>query len=129
MNSIIALSLILAALLLLLVVVAHKTKPKMNKAYFSKHWKSIESKKERSVAVLRADSLFDEAMKRAGIKGGTTGERLNNSVGFLRDVNGTWSAHKLRNKIAHEHNSTPTDTQCQKALMQYKKALKDLGAL
>ena len=129
MNSLIALLILLFVLMLVLVLIAHKTKPKMNKAYFIKHWKAIESQKNYSSAVLKAASLMDESMKKIGIKGGTTGERINNAVGYLSNINGTWSAHKLRNKIAHEHDSEPSETECKKALRQFKKALKDLGAL
>lgn len=129
MTSMIALLILLVVLAGVLVLIAHKTKPRLNKNYFIKHWKAIESQKSRSSAVLKADSLFDEAMKRAGIKGGTTGERLNNAVGFLRDINGAWTAHKVRNRIAHEHDNEPSASECNNALKQFKKALKDLGAL
>ena len=120
---------ILVILLLAILFIAHKTKPRLDKHYFVKHWKHIESMTEYSMAVLKADSLLDEALRKAGIKGGTMGERLNNSVGFLRDVNSTWSAHKLRNKIAHENGFQPSAMECQRAIRQIKKALKDLGAL
>jgi len=129
MNSLVALLVILFVLVFVLVLIAHKTKPKMNKTYFIKHWKAIELQKNYSTAVLKADSLMDESMKRIGVKGGTTGERINNAVGYLSNINGTWDAHKLRNKIAHEHNSEPSEDECKKALRQFKKALKDLGAL
>ena len=129
MTSTVALCLILVVLLLIVVAIAHKTKPRMDQSYFIKHWKAIEAKEDYSIAVIKADSLLDEAMKRARIKGNTTGERLNNSIGFLKNVNATWSAHKLRNRIAHDHEKSPTAIECQKALRQFKKALKDLGAL
>ena len=129
MTSIVALCLLLVLLMFVLVLIAHKAKPRMDKTYFIKHWKAIEEKEDYSIAVLKADSLVDEAMKRARIKGNTTGERLNNSIGFLKNVNATWSAHKLRNRIAHDHEKSPTASECQKALRQFKKALKDLGAL
>lgn len=129
MNSVLALLIILAVLMAVVLVIANQAKPRMNKAYFLKRWSSIEASSNYSGAVLKADSLLNEALKRANVKGNTVGARLNNAVGILRDVNGTWSAHKLRNKIAHEHDSDPSEAQCKKALRQFKKALKDLGAL
>ncbi len=128
-SSVLALFFILLILVLIILLIAHKGKPRMNKNYFEKHWERIDSNENYTEAVIKADTLLDEALKNAGIKGGTTGERLNNSTGFLRDVNGAWAAHKLRNQLVHESDASPTAIECQKALRQYKKALKDLGAL
>ena len=128
-SSLLAMFFILLVLILVILLIAHKGKPRMDKKYFLKHWESIEADENYTAAIIKADSLLDEALKNAGIKGGTTGERLNNSAGFLRDINGAWAAHKLRNRLAHEHDAKPTAMECHRALRQYKKALKDLGAL
>jgi hypothetical protein len=101
----------------------------MNKKYFIKHWEDIEANENYTQAVIKADALLEEALKHAKIRGGTTGEKLNNAVGFLSNIDAAWSAHKLRNKLVHEPDANPTAMDCQKALRQYKKALKDLGAL
>lgn len=127
--SMIALILILSALVLVILIITHRGKPRLNKNYFTKHWDEIEKLEGSTLAVLKADSLLDEALKHANIKGGTMGERLNNSVGFIKDINSVWSAHKLRNVIAHEHDASPSSTDCHRALKQFKRALKDLGAL
>lgn len=127
--SIVALSAVLLGLFMIVLLIAHKGKPRVNKARFQSAWQKIEAQEDYRVAVLRADALLDEALQAARIKGGTTGERLNNAAGFLRDVNSAWAAHKLRNSIAHEPEAEPTAMECQRALRQYKKALKDLGAL
>lgn len=128
-TSVMTMTLILLVLVLAILVIAHKGKPRMNKKYFEKHWAEVQSTENYRNAIIKADSLLEEALKNAGIKGGTTGERLNGAVGFFRDVNGVWAAHKLRNSLDEEPESAPTAIDCQKALRQYKKALKDLGAL
>lgn len=120
---------ILLVLVLIILLIAHRGKPRMNTKHFERHWERIEENTNYSQAVVKADGLLEEALKVAGIKGGTTGERLNNAVGFLRDLNGVWAAHKLRNQLVHETDVNPTAIECQKALRRYKKALKDLGAL
>lgn len=127
--STVALAAVVLFLFMIVLLIAHKGKPRVNKARFQSVWKKIEAEENYSAAVIKADALLDEALQAARIKGGTTGERLNNAAGFLRDVNSAWDAHKLRNKIAHESNATPTAMECQRALRQFKKALKDLGAL
>ncbi len=127
--SLATLVVILLVLIIVVVLIAHLGKPRLNKKYFTKHWNAIEVDKNYVMAVIKADSLVDEALRHANVKGGTMGERLNNAAGFLKDVNSAWSAHKLRNKIAHEPNAEPSAMECQRALRQFKRALKDLGAL
>jgi hypothetical protein len=128
-SSIIALIVILIFLVLVIIAIAHRAKPRLDKTYFQKHWQAIAAQEDYVRAVLKADALLDEALQYAKLRGTTTGERLNNAVGLIKDINATWSAHKLRNSIAHDVAANPTAIQCQKALRQYKKALKDLGAL
>jgi hypothetical protein len=128
-SSVIALIFIALVLVLVVLLIAHKGKPRMNKKYFEKHWERIVHNENYTEAIVKADALLGEALKNARIKGATIGEQLNNAAGFLRDVNAAWAAHKLRNKLVHESDANPTTIECQKALRQYKKALKDLGAL
>lgn len=128
-SSLISLCVVLVLLVLVVLVIAHKGKPRLNKKHFVSHWEKVEANTNYSEAVIKGDLLLDEAMKAAGIKGATAGERLNNSAGFLSNLNGVWAAHKLRNRLVHESSANPTAIECQKALRQYKRALKDLGAL
>ena len=127
-SSMIALIFILLVLILIVLLITHQGKPRVNKSYFLKHWQVIEAQGGVG-AVIKADTLLEEALKQVNIKGNTTGERLRNASGYLKDTNGTWAAHKLRNKIVHEPDAQPSSADCQRALGQFKKALKDLGAL
>lgn len=128
-NSLVVLVIIVLALLGLLSLVAYMTKPKLNKAHFKKKWDEVMAMDNLTLAVIKADALVDEALRHAGMRGETMGERLNNSNGVVSDVTGAWSAHKLRNRLVHESDAKPTDSDCKRALRQCKKSLKDLGAL
>lgn len=128
-SSLVALVLITLVLVGLLSIFMRFTKPRLNKEHFVKKWKEVESESNHMLAIIKADSLVDEALKHAHIKGSTMGERLNHAAGLLRDLNGAWSAHKLRNRLVHETDTNVTATQYNFALRQCKKALKDLGAL
>ncbi len=128
-TSLLVLLAIAAFLLVMIFLVSRLQKPRLNKTYFIKHWDKIEKESNPMAALVHADSLVDEALKRAGIKGDTMGERLNNSRGLLRDINGTWAAHKLRNRAVHEPGTTLNIPDTKRSLRQFKKALKDLGAL
>ena len=119
----------LVVVLILTTLVSRVSKPRINKEYFIKHWQSIEALGSTESAVIKADSVLDEALKRASIKGSTMGERLNNSRGIIKDIQGTWVAHKLRNQFVHEPDTKATPAQCHYALGRFKKALKDIGAL
>lgn len=81
------------------------------------------------LAVLNADKLVDQAMRERGIGGQTMGERMKNSASMFSDLNGFWNAHKLRNRIAHEPDARVAYDEARLALMNFRKALKDLGAI
>ena len=81
------------------------------------------------LSVLNGDKLVDRALRARGIKGKTMGERMKNSAYRFSDRNGIWTAHKLRNKIAHESNINVKYSEARYALANFRKALKDLGAI
>lgn len=43
-----------------------------------------------------------------------------------RQLNEIWSAHKLRNKIAHDHDFEPTSTEINRALIIFKRTVQEL---
>ena len=98
-------------------------------------WMTIEqqlSKDEESschLVVLNADKLLDQALKQRGFKGETMGERMKSARDTWSDANGVWTAHKLRNRIAHETDVVVGYTNARRALASYKRALKDVGAI
>lgn len=80
-------------------------------------------------AILSADKLLDKALIETGVEGETMGERLKHSNKLFRNLNGVWTAHKLRNKIAHESGKRINRILARRMLNIYKNALKDLGAI
>lgn len=81
------------------------------------------------LVILNADKLVGQALQELGIKGATMGERMKAASATFSDLNGFWEAHKLRNKIAHDTDASITYDQARYALVKFKKALKDLGAI
>lgn len=128
-SSMIVLVLVAASLLILLAAVARFSKPRLNKQHFQKHWYKIESENNTTVALIAADSLVDQALQHAGIRGSTMGERLNNAAGLLSDIDGIWRAHKLRNRVVHEPGTEVSRAESERALRKFKRVLKDLRAL
>jgi hypothetical protein len=102
---------------------------------FTERWQDLQkhcaSRKTWPLAISQADDLLAEALKRAGYKGKTTGERLVAAQHELTANDAVWLGHKLRNRIEQE------DVDVRKlkkkdvvdALAGFRQALRDLGAL
>lgn len=67
-----------------------------------KHIKSDNSGDWR-IAIIEADNMLDALTRHLGLVGNDLGERLKNaSPNHFRNLDNAWTAHKVRNKIAHE---------------------------
>ena len=78
-------------------------------------------------ALMEADKLLDYCMIGKGFKGDTMGDRLKSGGSKFKNLNSVWSAHKLRNELAHnvEHDMVPS--QINQAIANLGDAIKDLG--
>lgn len=137
----VSLNLLLAALLALAVLAVisfvlallYRRRPgKLNKQQFQTKWKQLQLLcSERStwpLAIINADKLLDEALKKLHYKGKTMGERLVSAQRDIGSNDSVWFAHKLRNKIVHEDIKLHK-RDVQQALKGFLQALHDLGAL
>jgi hypothetical protein len=82
-----------------------------------------------ALAIIDADKLLDDALKKRHFKGKTMGERLVAAQKNLSDNDAVWFAHKLRNRLVHETNVRLKKRDVQKALSGFRQGLRDLGAL
>jgi hypothetical protein len=84
----------------------------MNRQQIRDHWERIEGvfaqngSDSTKHAVMEADKLLDIALRQAGCRGETLGERLKSARGLMPHdtYQGLWDAHKARNALAHELN-------------------------
>lgn len=127
--------LILVAVLLFVLVIRIRNRlrpPKLDTARFAERWREVQklcgANTTWPLAVMDADKLLDEALKKSRMKGRTMGERLVAAQRRLSDNDGVWYGHKLRNRVAHEDTKLKQDD-VQAALRGFRQALKDLGAL
>jgi len=81
------------------------------------------------MAILNADKLVDQALRDRGYSGQTMAERLKATRGKLSHREDLWTAHKLRNRIAHEQDVRVNYNQMRRSLSAFKHTLKDLGAI
>lgn len=83
-----------------------------------------------NMAVLRADALLDDALAHLGYEGTTIAERLKIvDPTKLQSLDRIWSAHRLRNMIAHDPLEQHTRETIIHALKSYEQALKELGMM
>jgi hypothetical protein len=135
MNTILA---IVAVVILLVLVLGSgwllRRRPKgLNQAYFQERWQTLQGlladKSTWPLAVIDADKLLDEALKRSRYKGKTMGERLVSAQRDIKNNDEVWFGHKLRNRLVHETNVKLSKRDVKDALVGIRGALKDLGAL
>lgn len=129
-------AILVVGVLLFVSITFTKGSPKrLNVEKYRVKWLTIEKQLKKDdasschMSVLNADKLLDHALKERGAKGDTMGERMKASREVFSDNNAIWSAHKLRNQIAHEPDVNVNYDQARRALSAFKKALKDLGAI
>lgn len=126
---------IVAGLVILILMATQKGERQLNRSEFRSKWLKIEQdlvKREQAsyqLVILESDKLLDNALKQRGIAGQTMGERMKSFQARWSNANLVWSAHKLRNQIAHESGFQPSYDDARRALNGFKQALKDVGAI
>jgi hypothetical protein len=100
---------------------------------FKQKWAELQklcrSKTTWAEAVINADNLLGEALKKKHIRGHNMGERMVKAQRLFTDNDGVWFAHKLRNKIDADPTIKLKESEVKQALVGFRQALKDLGAL
>ena len=88
------------------------------------------SESEWKLAVIEGDKFVDDALKTAGFRGESMGERLMMiKPGQIINLQMLWDAHKLRNLLVHDANYQVTHRQAILAIEAFGLVLQELGAL
>ncbi len=105
----------------------------VNREFVAQKWATIEAMTNGGGslrdAVSEGDKLLDYVLKQSGARGETMGERLKSSGGRFSNSNNIWTAHKLRNALAHEAGFDLVPSQAKEAIGYFRQGLQDLGAL
>jgi hypothetical protein len=105
----------------------------LNTVYFTDRWRDLQqyckTRKTWPQAVIAADNLVDEALRRRLFKGKTMGERLVAAQHVLTANEAVWFGHKLRSKLPDQDVRKLKKQDILEALAGFRQALKDLGAL
>jgi hypothetical protein len=125
--------LIFGGLLFAVIALARKGPRGLDVEKYRSRWLTIEQQLKRDetssypMCVLNADKLLDQALTEKGVPGTTMGERMKQTK--WSNANVVWTAHKLRNQIAHEPDVRLDYDGARRALAAFKLALKDIGAI
>jgi len=82
---------------------------------------------EWRLAIIEADSMLDDVIKKMGYEGESLGERLKAiDQSDLSSVQSAWEAHKVRNQIAHEGSGFKLDhREAKRIIGLYEKVFKE----
>jgi len=81
------------------------------------------------LAIIEADIILDDNLKRVGYAGTSLGERLRSiSPAQLTSLDDAWQAHKVRNQIAHSGaDFVLTKRLAEDTIKQYRRVFDELG--
>lgn len=117
-----------------IVLYTRRSGSALNVPKYQSRWLSIESSLSKentmsySMAILEADKLLDMALRESGYRGETMGERMKAANSVWSKPDHVWSAHKIRNRIAHETDVKVSYDLAVRSLAAFKQGLKNLGA-
>jgi len=100
-----------------------------------KQWEKIRGRldtgleSEYKLAVIEADNMTEDILKRMGYSGETLGERLKNlTAATLPNIEEIKAVHQVRNNIVHDPDYRLSLEETKNALEVYEKAFRDLQA-
>ncbi len=119
--------------LIFLILIVRRFPRRLKHEYFVSRWKRVQQrcpdKSQWAQAIIEADNLLDEALKKKRFKGKVMGERLVDAQKHLTNNDAVWFGHKLRTKIETNPEIQLTKQDVQKALYGLRQGLRDIGAL
>lgn len=106
----------------------------LNRKKIRETWNEIEKTSGMGLmgaklSVIEADKLLDTVLRDMHIPGETMGERLKMAAYRYKSISDVWPAHKLRNQLVHDSTFELSIGQAKRAVRDFERALKHLGAL
>lgn len=102
-----------------------------NRFHDMKEHINSENPNDWKLAIIEADIMLDEALKRRGYAGNSLGERLRSvSPAAMQTLDDAWEAHKIRNEIAHSGvDFVLTHKLARETIVRYERVFGELGLL
>lgn len=118
---------IVLGLVFTMLLARQRTLKGNNAVLIAKTWNNARQQQSDTLKIMEADKVLDLALKLLGFSG-SLGDKLKQAGPRFKNLNAVWSAHKLRNQLAHEVGNAPSAAETKQAMEAFKGALKDLGA-
>ena len=116
-----------------IVLILKKAPKRVKRVHFTRKWRELQrmcrDKETWSDAVILADDLLDEALKKRKKPGKSMGERLVHTQKEFTNNDAVWQAHKLAKKLTQDEDVRLKEKQVRDSLVAFRQALRDLGAL
>ncbi len=109
-----------------LILTFRKRKPKLSAAtqrVLQQQWSHATSLSDAHGRILEADKVLDQLLGAMGYQG-PLGEKLKAAGPRLPNANAVWTAHKLRNRLAHEPGFQPSDGELNQAMRAFEVTLR-----
>lgn len=122
------------AFLGLVALLIRKVPKRLKGAHYTRQWRELQTlcanKDTWPEAIMAADAMLDEVLRKRRVSGKTMGERMVEAEESFSNKDSIWQAHKLANHLGHSDDATRLkDTDVKTALIAFRQALRDLGAL
>jgi len=131
MNLLILILVVLLLLYVVFILIVRKLAKEWSltdRRFFDENWQRILDLHDYKHGILEADKLLDEMLRKRGYQG-SLGEKLKKSAKQFSDLNALWTAHKVRNKLAHELGYQLKEKEYRAAMSGFRKAFHDLNLL
>lgn len=110
--------------------------PALRKDDFVVRWRKIKDRvatmkeADYKLAIIEADKLFDELLRRMAHHGKDMGERLSQiTPDQLSNINAVWESHKARNFLSHDINYHIDFSSAERLIQNYEDAFRELEIL
>lgn len=118
----------------LVFIVFRRIPKKVKSTHYRRKWRELQrmcgSKSTWPDAIVGADKLLDEVLKKRRKPGKKMGERMVAAQKSFSNNDAVWKAHKLANTIAQSEEDIPLkEEQVKESLVAFRQALQDLEAL
>jgi hypothetical protein len=107
----------------------NRIKPEAFKEQWTELQKFCKSKDTWALAIINADKLLDEALRKKRLKGKSMGERMVQAQKVFTDNDAVWLSHNLAKKLLNDSYGKLKESEVKKSLVGVRQALRDLGAL
>lgn len=125
--------LVFLLLLVAAIIIKIRRPQKLKVDKFIEQWKVLQDychdKSTWPEAIKSADKLLESALKKKKFNGKNMGEKLVAAQRLFSNNDSVWFAHNLNKKLRDKPSTTLKEQDVKNALVGFRQALKDVGAL